>query len=118
MKSNLDKVYSKLPNKKQSFKKHNVNLESVGHLKNQITFIENTNRIAEEVYTQVYEALEEAKNFYVEYNRIYEDSVNLALEIQLKAEDLGVEIPEVSIMDTLLDETWEYITKIDQIANK
>ena len=117
MKSNIEKVYSKLPSKKHNFKNHKVELANL-QVKNQITFIENTNRIAEEVYTQVYEALEEAKKFYVEYNRIYEDSVNLALEIQLKAEDLGVEIPEVSIMDTLLDETWEYITKIDQIAIK
>ena len=118
MKSNIEKVYSKLPQKKHNFRKHKVELESVGHLKNQITFVENTNRIAEEVYTQAYEALEEAKRFIVEYNRIYEDSVNLALEIQLKAEDLGVEIPEVSIMDTLLSETWDYIMKIEQIANK
>ena len=107
-----------MPNKKRNFRKHSVELESVGHLKNQITLIENNNRLAEDLYTKVYETLEEAKNFYVEYNRIYEDSVNLALEIQLKAEDLGVEIPEVSIIDTLLDETWDYITKIDQIANK
>tara|TARA_R100000541_G_scaffold23901_1_gene33663 strand:- start:1098 stop:1454 length:357 start_codon:yes stop_codon:yes gene_type:complete len=118
MKNSIDSVISKMPNKKRNFKKHNVNLESVGQLKNQITLIENSNRLAEDLYTKVYEALDEAKRFYVEYNRIYEDSVNLALEIQLKAEDLGVEIPEVSTMDTLLDETWEYITKIDQIANK
>ena len=33
MKTNIDRVYSKLPNKKQSFKKHNVNLDKAQDLK-------------------------------------------------------------------------------------
>lgn len=33
MKTNIDRVYSKLPNKKQNFKKHNVNLDKAQDLK-------------------------------------------------------------------------------------
>ena len=33
MKNSIDRVYSKMPNKKQSFKKHNVNLDKAQDLK-------------------------------------------------------------------------------------
>lgn len=118
MKNNIDKVISKLPNKKRNFKNQRLQLANLQELKNQMTLIENSNRLAEDVFTKVYEALQEASNFYAEYNRIYEDSVDMALDVLNKSEDLGVDIPEVSLMNTLLDETYEYLIKINEIANK
>tara|TARA_R110001592_G_C12941497_1_gene730452 strand:+ start:457 stop:813 length:357 start_codon:yes stop_codon:yes gene_type:complete len=118
MKSNIEKVYSKLPQKKHNFKKQKVDLASVQELKNQMTLIKNGNSLAEEVVQKYEEALQEASNFYSEFNRIYEESVDIAFDVLKKSEDLGVEIPEVSEMNTLLDETNEYLLKINEIAKK
>ena len=118
MKSNIEKVYSKLPQKKRNFKKQKVDLASVQELRNQMTLIKNGNSLAEEVVQKYEEALQEASNFYSEFNRIYKESVDIAFDVLKKSEDLGVEIPEVSEMNTLLDETNEYLLKINEIAKK
>jgi len=118
MKSNIQKVYSKLPQKKHNLGKQRVDLASVEELKNQMTLIKNGNSLAEEVVQKYEEALQEASNFYSEFNRIYEESVNIALDVLQKSEDLGVDIPEVSEINELLDETNEYLLKIDQISKK
>ena len=118
MKSNIQKVYSKLPLKKHYFRKHKVELESVQELKNQIALITNGNELAQEVIEKYNESLREANSFYTEFNRIYENAVNVAFEVLKKSEDLGVDIPEVSDADRLLDVTDNLLQEIGKIANR
>ncbi len=117
MKNNIEKVYGKLP-KKVNLKNHKVELESVQELKNQINLITNSNLLAEEVIENYNQSLREANSFYTEFNRIYENFINVAFDVLKKAEDLGVDIPEVSESDLLADRSDFLLQEIGRIANR
>jgi len=118
MKNNIEKVYGKLPKKKVDLKNHKVELESVQELKNQINLITNSNLLAEEVIENYNQALREANSFYTEFNRIYENFINVAFDVLKKAEDLGVDIPEVDEADLLADRSDFLLQEIGRIANR
>ena len=97
MKSNIEKVYSKLPSKKHNFKNHKVNLGLIDDIKKQGEYISELIGIAKEDKKDLETAIRKimvVKDNYDSTIALTDELDALYNEFDTKAEDLGIEIPD------------------------
>tara|TARA_B110000285_G_scaffold27593_1_gene27216 strand:+ start:459 stop:830 length:372 start_codon:yes stop_codon:yes gene_type:complete len=97
MKSNIDKVYSKLPNKKHNFRKQRVDLSLIDDIKKQGEYISELIGIAKEDKKDLETAIRKimvVKDNYDSTIALTDELDALYNEFDAKAEDLGIEIPD------------------------
>jgi len=71
MKSNIEKVYSKLPNKKHNFRKHNIELGLVQDLEDRVY-----NMVP--IYEELVEISEKRQDLGIEYSSLKDKEAKLA----------------------------------------
>jgi pyridoxine 5'-phosphate synthase PdxJ len=111
MKSNIEKVYSKLPQKKHNFRKHNIELGLVQDLEDRVYNIVPK-------YEELKKTNEKKVDFYNEYSNLKDKVDSLAEEIKeekneilsqldeakSKANELGIELDAGTLIEKELDQ--------------
>ena len=111
MKSNIDKVYSKLPNKKHNFRKHNIELGLVQDLEDRVYDIVPK-------YEELKETNEQKVDFYIQYRDLKDKVDRLVEEVKeekneilsqldeakSKANELGIELDVGTLIEKELDQ--------------
>tara|TARA_R110002124_G_scaffold281732_1_gene456356 strand:+ start:333 stop:752 length:420 start_codon:yes stop_codon:yes gene_type:complete len=131
MKSNIEKVYSKLPQKKHNFKKQKVNLslvddinkakeasfdtlESIGTL---VTYADKITDDYKNIKERIDLVLPELDGQLNEANDIFEKSAIILSKAQNAAEELGISISNIDGY-TVLEETLNTLARyIDSVIN-
>ena len=103
MKSNIEKVYSKLPQKKHNFRKHKVALGKKDELDNLFSDIVSMDEEIDNVYSDL-------RSIATKTNVVIEEFENIANEIKQSAEELGVDF------ETIVPSA--YFSRINNISEK
>ncbi len=103
MKSNIEKVYSKLPQKKHNFKKQRVDLGKTDELENLFLDIVSMDEEIDNIYSDL-------RSVATKTNVVIEEFENIANEIKQSAEELGVDY------NTIVPSA--YFSRINNISKK
>jgi len=125
MKSNIEKVYSKLPNKKQSFKKHNVKLNVVSELTSIATSVSVFSKNIEIDIEELERIQNEFNSFKNSLEVDLQDLTDEARKLDAKllqaselANELGVEPSELNQYENSFDIYDEAMEKINEANSK
>jgi len=94
MKSNIEKVYSKLPQKKHNFRKHKVDLGLVDDV-----FDENKRIV--DIYDQAINQYKDAADLLLRVSDMYDGNINIINDAIQKASELGAKDIENELISAL-----------------
>jgi len=111
MKSNIDKVYSKLPQKKHNFRKHNIELGLVQDLEDRVYDIvpkyedlKEMNEQKVDFYNQYSDLKDKVDRLVEEIKEEKNEILNQLDEAKSKANELGIELDVGVVIEKELDQ--------------
>ena len=113
MKSNIEKVYSKLPQKKHNFRKHKVELQTLISRIRELTDDVSNNaseldNVMVEIYDLCFKAIEKSANL----DSLYSDLVNNTKELEEKNTQFQDMIDQIGVGGNTFDESINAIMTI------
>jgi len=125
MKSNIDKVYSKLPQKKHNFKKQKVNLESVEVLGETMNELDISWRSVDDLkvdFQEEYNDMLTRVSFIADAYDVWKENLdkvqNALVNFETKAKDLGVNPMDFKGYSDVYYQSQEYVDNVQELSNK
>ena len=125
MKSNIDKVYSKLPNKKHNFKNHKVELESVQVLEDTMSELHINWRSVDDLkvdFQEEYNDMLTRVSFIADAYDVWKENLdkvqNALVDFEAKAKDLGVNPMDFKGYSDAYYQSKQYVDEVQELSDK
>ncbi len=125
MKSNIEKVYSKLPQKKHNFKKQKVELESVQVLEDTMSELHINWRSVDDLkvdfqeeYNDMLSRVSFIANAYDVWKENLDKVQNALVDFEAKAKDLGVNPMDFKGYSDAYYQSKDYVDEVQELSDK
>ena len=125
MKSNIEKVYSKLPQKKHNFKKQKVELESVQVLEDTMSELHINWRSVDDLkvdFQEEYNDMLTRVSFIADAYDVWKENLdkvqNALVNFEAKAKDLGVNPMDFKGYSDVYYQSKEYVDDVQELGDK
>jgi predicted nucleotidyltransferase len=125
MKSNIEKVYSKLPQKKHNFKKQKVELESVQVLEDTMSELHINWRSVDDLkvdfqeeYNDMLSRVSFIENAYDVWKENLDKVQNALVDFEAKAKDLGVNPMDFKGYSDAYYQSKDYVDEVQELSDK
>ena len=125
MKSNIEKVYSKLPKKKHNFKKQKVELESVQVLEDTMSELHINWRSVDDLkvdfqeeYNDMLSRVSFIANAYDVWKENLDKVQNALVDFEAKAKDLGVNPMDFKGYSDAYYQSKDYVDEVQELSDK
>ena len=125
MKSNIEKVYSKLPSKKHNFKNHKVELESVQVLEDTMSELHINWRSVDDLkvdfqeeYNDMLSRVSFIANAYDVWKENLDKVQNALVDFEAKAKDLGVNPMDFKGYSDAYYQSKDYVDEVQELSDK
>ena len=125
MKSNIEKVYSKLPQKKHNFKKQKVELESVQVLEDTMSELHINWRSVDDLkvdFQEEYNDMLTRVSFIADAYDVWKENLdkvqNALVDFEAKAKDLGVNPMDFKGYSDAYYQSKDYVDEVQELSDK
>ena len=125
MKSNIEKVYSKLPNKKHNFRNHKVELESVQVLEDTMSELHINWRSVDDLkvdFQEEYNDMLTRVSFIADAYDVWKENLdkvqNALVDFEAKAKDLGVNPMDFKGYSDAYYQSKDYVDEVQELSDK
>ena len=125
MKTNIDRVYSKLPNKKHNFKNQKVELESVQVLEDTMSELHINWRSVDDLkvdFQEEYNDMLTRVSFIADAYDVWKENLdkvqNALVDFEAKAKDLGVNPMDFKGYSDAYYQSKDYVDEVQELSDK